>query len=222
MDPLIQGLMAVGALLVCIVPHEVAHGYVAFRLGDPTAKAAGRLSLNPIPHLDPIGSVLLPVAILLLGYFTGGPMIIFGWAKPVPINPNYFRDPWRGMLWVGLAGPATNILTALVTAEIGRGLIALGVLNRWVLAFLALVVLISLVLALFNLIPLPPLDGSRVLAYFLPSRWRLGFLRLEQVGFVIVIVLVLLGILNVVFQGAGEIWLRLVGLEWAIRSGLLS
>jgi Zn-dependent protease len=220
-DPLIQGLMAVGALFLCVIPHEVAHGYVAFRLGDPTAKAAGRLSLNPIRHLDPIGSLLLPVAILLLSQFTGGPMIIFGWAKPVPINPNYFRDPWRGMLWVGLAGPATNILTALVTAWIGRGLIALGVQNKWVLAFLALVVLISLVLALFNLIPLPPLDGSRVLAYFLPGRWRLGFLRLEQVGFVIIIVLVLLGILNVVFQGAGEIWLRLVGWEWAIRSGLL-
>ncbi|HHE47816.1 MAG TPA: site-2 protease family protein [Candidatus Acetothermia bacterium] len=212
--------MAVAALLVCIIPHEVAHGYVAWRLGDPTAKLSGRLSLNPIRHLDPIGSVLLPVALLLLRRFAGFP-IVFGWAKPVPINPNYFRNPWRGMLWVGLAGPATNVLMALIVAGTGRALIALGLTARWLLYFLGLIVLLSLVLALFNLIPVPPLDGSRVLAYFLPPRMRLQLVRLEQVGIVIVVVLLIIGALELVFQGAYSLWLQLVGTRWVLLSGLI-
>ena len=220
MNELWEGLVAVAALLVCIIPHEVAHGYVAWRLGDPTAKMAGRLSLNPIRHLDPIGSVLLPLALLLLHRFAGFP-IVFGWAKPVPINPNYFRDPWRGMLWVGLAGPVTNVLMALVVAGVGHGLIALGLTARWLLYFLGLVVLLSLVLALFNLIPVPPLDGSRVLAYFLPPRLRLQLMRLERVGIVIVVVLLAIGALKLVFQGAYSLWLRLVGVRWALLSGLI-
>ncbi len=220
MNELGEGLMAVAALLVCIIPHEVAHGYVAWRLGDPTAKLSGRLSLNPIRHLDPIGSVLLPVALLLLRRFAGFP-IVFGWAKPVPINPNYFRNPWRGMLWVGLAGPATNVLMALIVAGTGRALIALGLTARWLLYFLGLIVLLSLVLALFNLIPVPPLDGSRVLAYFLPPRMRLQLVRLEQVGIVIVVVLLIIGALELVFQGAYSLWLQLVGTRWVLLSGLI-
>ena len=220
MNELWEDLIAVAALLVCIIPHEVAHGYVAWRLGDPTAKMAGRLSLNPIRHLDPIGSVLLPLALLLLHRFAGFP-IVFGWAKPVPINPNYFRDPWRGMLWVGLAGPVTNVLMALVVAGVGHGLIALGLTARWLLYFLGLVVLLSLVLALFNLIPVPPLDGSRVLAYFLPPRLRLQLMRLERVGIVIVVVLLAIGALKLVFQGAYSLWLQLVGVRWALLSGLI-
>jgi len=215
-----EDLMAVAALLVCIIPHEVAHGYVAWRLGDPTAKVAGRLSLNPIRHLDPIGSVLLPVALLLLHRFAGFP-IVFGWAKPVPINPNYFRNPWRGMLWVGLAGPVTNVLMALIVAGVGHALIALGLTTRWLLYFLGLIVLLSLVLALFNLIPVPPLDGSRVLAYFLPPRMRLQLVRLEQVGIVIVVVLLAIGALKLVFQGAYSLWLQLVGVRWVLLSGLI-
>ena len=220
MNELWEDLIAVAALLVCIIPHEVAHGYVAWRLGDPTAKLSGRLSLNPIRHLDPIGSVLLPVALLLLRRFAGFP-IVFGWAKPVPINPNYFRNPWRGMLWVGLAGPATNVLMALIVAGTGRALIALGLTARWLLYFLGLIVLLSLVLALFNLIPVPPLDGSRVLAYFLPPRMRLQLVRLEQVGIVIVVVLLIIGALELVFQGAYSLWLQLVGTRWVLLSGLI-
>jgi len=215
-----EGLVAVVALLFCVIPHEVAHGYVAWRLGDPTAKLSGRLSLNPIRHLDPIGSVLLPVALLLLRRFAGFP-VVFGWAKPVPINPNHFRNPWRGMLWVGLAGPATNLLMALVAAGIGRGLIALGLTARWLLYFLGLIVLLSLVLALFNLIPVPPLDGSRVLAYFLPPRLRFQLVRLEQVGIVVVVVLLAVGALELVFQAAYSLWLELVGTRWILLSGLI-
>ncbi|HAF69887.1 MAG: Peptidase M50 [Acetothermia bacterium 64_32] len=220
MNELWEGLVAVVALLFCVIPHEVAHGYVAWRLGDPTAKLSGRLSLNPIRHLDPIGSVLLPVALLLLRRFAGFP-VVFGWAKPVPINPNHFRNPWRGMLWVGLAGPATNLLMALVAAGIGRGLIALGLTARWLLYFLGLIVLLSLVLALFNLIPVPPLDGSRVLAYFLPPRLRFQLVRLEQVGIVVVVVLLAVGALELVFQAAYSLWLELVGTRWILLSGLI-
>ncbi len=213
MNQVWEGVLAVGALLVCIIPHEVAHGWVAWRLGDPTAKWAGRLSLNPIRHLDPIGSLLLPAVLLLLRRFAGFP-IVFGWAKPVPINPRYFRDPWQGMLWVALAGPATNFGMALVAAGLGRGLIALGLVNPWVLYFLGMVVLLSLVLGAFNLIPVPPLDGSRVLSYFLPLRWRLQLARLEQWGLVIVMVLLLIGALELIFRGAYGAFVQPVGFRW--------
>lgn len=219
MTDLIYGLMAVGALLVCVIPHEVAHGYVAWKLGDPTAKAAGRLTLNPIQHLDPIGSLILPLGLLLLRRYAGFP-VVFGWAKPVPINPYYFRDTWGGMLYVSLAGPGTNVAMGLLAAGIGRALVALGVTNAYVLAFFALVVLLSFVLALFNLVPVPPLDGSKILAYFLPVRWRIALLRWEQFGFVIVVALLLLGVLQGVFMGAEAITFRLVGIRWALLSRL--
>ncbi|MCD5408333.1 site-2 protease family protein [Candidatus Bipolaricaulota bacterium] len=213
MRELWEGVLAIGALLVCVIPHEVAHGWMAYRLGDPTAKWAGRLSLNPVRHLDPIGSLLVPAALLILRRLVGFP-IVFGWAKPVPINPRYFRDPWQGMLWVALAGPATNFGMALAAAALGRGLIALGLTNPWVLYFLGMVVLLSLVLGAFNLIPVPPLDGSRVLSYFLPLRWRLQLARLEQWGIVIVMVLLLIGALELVFRGAYGAFVQLVGTHW--------
>ncbi len=218
MTELFYSLMAVGALFVCVIPHEVAHGYVAWKLGDPTAKAAGRLTLNPIKHLDPIGSVILPLGLLLLRRFTGFPP--FGWAKPIPVNPYYFRDTWGGMLYVSLAGPGTNFAMALLATALGRGLVALGVTNPYALAFVALVVLISLVLGLFNLLPVPPLDGSKVLAYFLPVRWRLQLLKFEQYGILIVVALLFLGVLGVVFQGAETLAFRLIGIRWALLSGL--
>ncbi|HPD07082.1 MAG TPA: site-2 protease family protein [Candidatus Bipolaricaulis sp.] len=220
MIELVYGLLALAALFLCVIPHEVAHGYVAWRLGDPTAKAAGRLTLNPIKHLDPMGSVILPLGLLLLQQFIGGRLVVFGWAKPVPINPYYFRDTWKGTLYVSLAGPGANFAMALVAAGLGRGLVALGVRNAYVLAFVALIVLLSLVLGLFNLLPVPPLDGSKVLAYFLPVRWRLALLRWEQFGLVIVVALLFLGVLQVVFTGAEAIALRLIGLRWALLSGL--
>lgn len=217
---LVQAVFAILALLLCVIPHEVAHGWVAYLLGDPTAKRAGRLSLNPVHHLDPIGSVALPLALLLLRRFTGVPFVVFGWAKPVPINPYYFRDPWRGMVWVGLAGPATNLLIAGLATAVGRVLLILGLRQRYLFMFLALLVLISLVIALFNLLPLPPLDGSRILSYFLPMRWRLQLLRLEQFGILIVAALLLLGLLEVVVRGAEAIALRMIGHDWALLSGM--
>ncbi len=221
MDWLMHGILAIAALLVCVIPHEVAHGYVAYRLGDPTAKAAGRLTANPIPHLDPIGSLLLPGMLLVLGRFTGFP-VLFGWAKPVPVNAHRLRgDPWRGMLWVSLAGPGTNLAMAGAAALLGRGLVAAGLTMAVPLAFLAFVVLYSLVLAFFNLVPIPPLDGSRVLAYFLPPRWRMSLAQLEPYGMFIVLALLVVGGLQLVFRLASTLWVHLVGIDWALLSGLV-
>ncbi|MCR4404956.1 MAG: site-2 protease family protein [Candidatus Acetothermia bacterium] len=166
-----------------IILHEVAHGWVAYRLGDPTAKLAGRLTLNPLAHIDPVGTLLVPGLLLLLATVTKAPIILFGWARPVPINPLYFRRPYRDLMLVGLAGPLLNLSLA------GLGLAAWQPLSRssqplpeLLGLFLAALILINLILAFYNLIPIPPLDGSRVLAYFLPPRGRMLLHRLEPFG----------------------------------------
>lgn len=220
MNLLLQGAFAVAALFLCVIPHELAHGMVALWLGDPTAKRQGRLSLNPLRHLDPIGSIILPLALILLRRITGLPLVVFGWAKPVPINPYYFRDPWRGMVWVGLAGPTTNVVLAVLAASLARLMYLLGARNSWVFLFLTIFTVISLLIAFFNLVPIPPLDGSRVLGYFLPIRWRLQLLRLEQFGIVIVAALLLLGLLDLVAQGAETVARYLLGPDLARLFGL--
>jgi len=165
--------------------HEVAHGWVADKLGDPTARQAGRLTLNPLAHLDPLGSLML--------IFAG-----FGWARPVPVNPLNLSNPRRDMLWVGLAGPVANLLFAL-----GLGLFfqlfLKGQFERELLgsSILTLVVLmgvrINVVLAIFNLLPVPPLDGSRILAGLVPASWTTGYEEFERVGPWILLGLILLG-----------------------------
>ena len=176
-------------VLSAITFHEVAHGYVAYLLGDPTAKAAGRLTLNPIKHLDPIGALALF-------------LVKVGWAKPVPINPAYFQNPSKGLILVSLAGPATNFLLA--------GLMALGfhLLSWFYVEFstpstlflfrpLALIflygVLINIGLGVFNLLPIPPLDGSNILAGFLPPKLARTYLQNAKYGFIILIVLFFTG-----------------------------
>jgi len=170
-----------------IILHEVSHGYVAFLLGDSTAKRAGRLSLNPIRHIDPIGTVILPATMLILtqgAYF-------FGWAKPVPINPWAFKNQREGMLLTGVAGPVTNIALAAVAGVLYR--VAGPWLTSVALAGLSLgdIVLFfsraNLVLAFFNLVPIPPLDGSRVVQYFLPDRLRDAYHSVERYGFMLLI-----------------------------------
>ncbi|MFQ6033376.1 MAG: site-2 protease family protein [Candidatus Bipolaricaulia bacterium] len=171
------------AAAAAIILHEYAHGWVAYRLGDPTAQLAGRLTLNPLAHVDPLGTVLVPAMLLLFALLTRVPIIIFGWAKPVPINPLYFRRPYRGMMLVGLAGPLMNLSLAGVGAAIWYPLSHSGQAVPEVLVlFLAIFILINIILACYNLIPIPPLDGSRVLAYFLPPRGRLLLRRLEPFG----------------------------------------
>lgn len=153
-------------LLLSVILHEVAHGFIAYFLGDPTAKLAGRLTLNPLKHLDPIGSVLVP----LLTYSAGG--FIFGWAKPVPYNPYNLKAGRWGPALVGAAGPAANFLLAGFFAILIRLSVSVWTLSPAFLELSMYIVLINLILAIFNLLPLPPLDGSKILFAFLPYRYR--------------------------------------------------
>lgn len=190
-------------ILLAVTLHEVAHGWMARRLGDPTAERLGRLSLNPLVHVDPVGTVLFP---LLQVLFTG--QVFFGWAKPVPVDPRWFRDPRRGMMWVALAGPATNIAQAILAGLFVQAAarlvpdlpdwVAAGaptllgkiLVPLWLMALFA--VLVNTALAAFNMIPLPPLDGSRVVAAILPVSLFRSYAGLERYGLLIVLALVVL------------------------------
>lgn len=182
-------LVEFGILIVSVILHEVAHGYTALRLGDPTAHYAGRLTLNPLKHVDPFGTVILPLLLIFLKS-----SFLLGWAKPVPVNPALLRDPKRGMVLVSAVGPLTNISLALVAAVILRTL----PLSRAPLVFdlLKYACYVNILLSLFNLVPVPPLDGSKLVAYFLPPRVRVTYEKLTPYGLLIIIALLFLGLLN--------------------------
>lgn len=174
-------------MLIAISMHEFAHGYVSWKLGDPTPKQSGRLSLNPFAHLDPVGTLCL-----LLFHF--------GWAKPVGVNPWYYKNRKQGMVLVSLAGPLMNFLVALASTILlgltlkltgGRGMIA-GILYQLLLN----IVLVNIGLGLFNLIPIPPLDGSKVLGAVLPERYYFGYMRFEQYGTIVLMLLLVSGFLD--------------------------
>jgi Zn-dependent protease len=175
-------------LIFSIIIHEIAHGSVAYYLGDPTAKYAGRLTLNPLKHLDPIGSVIVPLFLVIMSQLTGGG-IIFGWAKPVPINPYNFKDQKYGSLKVALAGPASNLSVALVFGLILRFLPALLALEGLVVMF-SYIVYINILLAIFNLMPVPPLDGSHILFALLPNSARNLKIFLQQFGIFILLFII--------------------------------
>ena len=217
-------ILSLIAVFTAIVLHEVAHGYVAYRLGDPTAKANGRLSLNPLAHIDPIGTILVPIFLVIVH----SPFLI-GWAKPVPINPGYFRNPFKGMLYVALAGPGMNVILALATVIVGR--VALLAFSPMYLAyatgfganlvhaiffFLGMFVIYNVILAVFNMIPIPPLDGSRILTYFLPPEGRRIMLVMERYGFIILIAIIYLGGLRGLFGLMNGIWSSLLGSRWLL------
>ena len=166
-------LIPIVILVASAILHEIMHGVVADKIGDPTARGMGRLTLNPIPHLDPIMSILLPTLLVL----SGSP-IIFGAAKPVPVNPIHFRDPKKDMALTALSGPLTNIALALVASQILRFL----PLNPLIYTVLSSIVIYNLMLAIINLIPIPPLDGSKVLAAILPNEIARSYLAIEQFG----------------------------------------
>lgn len=182
-------ILSLVILLFSVIIHELAHGYAAFSLGDPTAKYEGRLTLNPIKHLDPFGSIILP----LLLFISGSP-ILFGWAKPVPVNPYNFRDKKWGELKVSLAGPMSNLGLAIFFGLILRFMPHSVLLsNQGILIALTYIVTINLWLAIFNLIPVPPLDGSWILFSFLPERFFYVKNFLRQYGVIILIFLILFG-----------------------------
>jgi Zn-dependent protease len=189
-------IIALSAFLLAVVFHEYAHGKVAYWLGDPTARDAGRLTLNPLAHIDPLGTVFLPLALALVGFLTKTPVPILGYAKPVPVNPVYFRHPYRGMMIVALAGPAMNLLFAALGVGLWYSLINtdphpvfLQTVLKFSATFLFFFITINVVLAVFNLLPIPPLDGSRVLLYLLPPRGKYLLHTLEPFGFVVIFAL---------------------------------
>jgi len=175
-------------LIFSIVIHEVSHGAMANHLGDPTAKYAGRLTLNPLKHLDPIGSIVVPIFLILMVKITGGG-IIFGWAKPVPINPFNFRDQKYGSAKVALAGPGANLALVLVFGLALRFFPALSTIPSFYLMF-SYIVYINILLAVFNLLPVSPLDGSHILFTFLPSGMENIKIFLNQFGLFILLFII--------------------------------
>lgn len=186
---LVSLVISISIFAFAVIIHEVAHGWVAYKLGDPTAKLSGRLTLNPISHIDPIGTILLPVALVL----TGSP-VVFGWAKPVPINFFGLHNPKRDIMLVGAAGPLANIIFAFI---LGAAFRLFPVLHVPILAGMIFYsILLNLVLAAFNLIPIPPLDGSRILFGLLPPEVAMRYMSIEPYGFVILFILIWLGFLD--------------------------
>ena len=197
--------------LLGIILHEVAHGALAAYLGDPTAKSLGRLTLNPLPHVDPLGLLVFVLTSLTSPF-------VFGWAKPVPVNPRYFANPAKGMMLVALAGPATNFLLATLFALLLwlalRFLPETAFNSTLTLTFLTALkagVFINLALAWLNLIPVPPLDGSRILSFFLPERLARHYQRIERFGFLLLLLLLFSGLFNKILvpllQGSANVLL---------------
>jgi Zn-dependent protease len=208
----ISMLLGLPGLLVAITFHEMAHGYVAYRLGDPTAKRAGRLTLNPIKHIDPVGFICLLV-------------FRFGWAKPVPVNAMYFKDRQKGIVLVSMAGALANILIAFVSlfiatiiSEMYSGLMVLTTtdLTYYVWMIFYYMYIYNLFFAIFNLIPIPPLDGSKVLFGFLPAKYQRYYYQYEKYGYVLLLLLIVTGLLNLIldplYQLFSTIMVNFVGL----------
>ncbi len=180
-------------LLFSIVIHEVAHGWMADRCGDSTARHMGRLTMNPLVHIDPIGTVLIPFALILFSKISNSPLFLFGWAKPVPINPYNFNNPNTDVAKVGLAGPIANFTVAVLLALLYR-------VFPYIYPIAQLGIVLNLVLGTFNLIPIPPLDGSRVLVSLLPPHLAYKFSKLDRYGFIILIILLYSGGIDVILK----------------------
>jgi Zn-dependent protease len=188
-----QAIIWFGCLIVAVILHEISHGVVALWFGDTTARDAGRITLNPVPHIDPFGSIILPA----LGAITGVPVI--AWAKPVPVNPARLRNPRRDMLWVGLVGPFTNFLLMAIAAVVARAMYSGLSFTERIVAYPDLPLgfrivfsfaLVNLFLGLFNLLPIPPLDGSSLIERVLPARWLPRWYQIRPYGFLVLFLLV--------------------------------
>lgn len=186
-------IISLPVLFFAIVIHEFAHGWMAERSGDLTARQMGRLTLNPLAHIDPMGTILLPAFLIMIKS-----PVLFGWAKPVPINPLNFHNPKKDIIWVGLAGPLANLMVVVICSLLLR-LSSLGLAQfPYIMVILEMGVFINLIFAVFNLIPVPPLDGSRILVGLLPYQLAYKFSRLDPYGFIILIALLYLGVINLI------------------------
>ena len=184
-------------VLFAITVHEAAHGYAARHFGDPTAHLLGRITLNPLKHIDPVGTIAMP----LLLYFATAGAFLFGYAKPVPVNFGRLRHPKRDMVWVALAGPGANLVQAVLWVVLGYLLVAAGVQERFFLEMTRAGLMVNLVMFAFNLFPLPPLDGGRILVGLLPMPQAMAVSRVEPYGFFVVMALVVTGVV-------GQYWPR--------------
>jgi Zn-dependent protease len=205
----LDAALFIAILIPSVILHEVAHGFVAHRLGDPTARDAGRLTLNPVKHIDPFGSLLLPALLALAR------QNVFGWAKPVPINPGRFQHPVGGMAITALAGPATNLLIAFAVGRLGPFIEVDGRVFRTTEGLMTDVLIgvlvVNAALAVFNMLPIPPLDGSRLLPLVLGQRGREVYNRISQYGFLILILLLFVFEDSLSFVGTAIQWIiRLV------------
>jgi len=189
---ILENLITFPFLLISISIHEFSHGWTAYKLGDNTAKYSGRLTLNPLAHIDPIGTIVLPLTLMIA---TNG-RFVFGAAKPVPVNFNNLRNPKRDIIWVGAAGPASNFALALILAILSKILPP----NAWlIIIFWQILIPINVILGIFNLIPIPPLDGSRIVMGLLPEKISVKYAELEHYGIFIVMGLMLAGAFNIIW-----------------------
>jgi Zn-dependent protease len=208
-------------VIFAITLHEAAHGFIAMKFGDKTAWMLGRVTANPFKHIDPIGTVGLPLFLLLMSKLAGGPAFLFGWAKPVPVNFGALRHPKRDMVWVAAAGPGANLLMALfwgIVIQIGHAMNN-GFASMPLMLMGAAGIFINAILAALNLLPLPPLDGGRIAVGLLPRGASMALARIEPYGFFILIALMFTGVLGVLVTPLINLFFYIVGLFTGLHGG---
>jgi Zn-dependent protease len=202
-------LLNLSIFFFAVIIHEYAHGWVAWKLGDSTARFMGRLTLNPLAHIDPIGTIFLPLILLI----THSP-VLFGWAKPVPVDFFNLKNPKQGMIWVGLAGPVANILFAIALSLLLK--IPLLLASYLAVSVVTTAIMANLVLAVFNLLPIPPLDGSRVMMGLLPYNLSVEYAKIEPYGFIIIFALLWMNAINTVIWPVVISLARLLGVNFGM------
>jgi len=204
-------LFQIIVLIFSVMIHEIAHGAVALKLGDTTARDAGRLTLNPIKHIDPFGSIILPLLLSIPALF-GAPTVIFGWAKPVPYNPFNLKNPKRGAGIIGGAGPISNLLIAVIFSVLLRGLVEIEGFSGTggIILFFNIIIFINILLAIFNLMPLPPLDGSNILFSLLPRKYYFVQEFLMRYGTILLLLFIFFGF-DIIFPVINGLYTFLAG-----------